>query len=109
MNSWNASYTGTTTSGGLKNGALLYGFSHNGYLYDLSGNTITSGGTYNSPLLELNGNVGSISNFTTPMKTTGFKPSIQVKDLINRIFNQNGFTIESNFLIQNIFNDYIFR
>ena len=94
--SWGATYTGGTTTGGLLNGKILYGFSHNGYIYDKSGNTITTGSNA-SPLLELSGLPGTISYSGTPMRTTGFKPSMQIYDLTRRIFEQNGYTLESDF------------
>lgn len=101
--SWNATYTGGTTSGGLLDGQILYPFSHNGYLYDKSGNTITSGSNA-SPLLELNGASGSISFSGTPMRTTGFRPNIQIKSILNRIFEQNNYQVESNFIDTEYFN-----
>jgi uncharacterized delta-60 repeat protein len=85
--SWTATYTGGTTTGGLFNGKILYGFSHNGYIYDKSGTTVTTGSNA-SPLLELSGLPGTISYSGTPMRTTGFKPSIQIYDLTRRIFEQ---------------------
>jgi hypothetical protein len=100
--SWNATYTGGTTSGGLKDGKILYGFSHNGYIYDKSGTTVTTGSNA-SPLLELSGLPGTISYSGTPMRTTGFKPSIQIYDLTKRIFNQNGYTLESDFFNEEYF------
>jgi cell division septation protein DedD len=100
--SWGASYTGATPTGGLKDGAILYPFSHIGYIYDAVGNVITTGSNA-SPLLELQGSVGSISNNTTPMRTTGFKPSIQIYQVLKRIFNQNGYNIESDFFATEYF------
>ena len=94
--SWDASYSGGTTTGGLKNGSILYPFQHIGYLYDSNGNVITSGSNA-SPVLELNGTVGSISNITTPMRTSAFRPAIQIYDVLERIFTQNSFNVESNF------------
>jgi uncharacterized delta-60 repeat protein len=96
LSSWNATYTGGTTTGGLKDGKILYGFSHNGYIYDKSGTTVTTGSNA-SPLLELSGLEGTISYSGTPMRTTGFKPSIQIYDVTRRIFEQNGYTLESDF------------
>lgn len=101
--SWDAVYTGASASGGLLDGQILYPFSHNGYIYDKSGNTITQGSNA-SPLLELNGAVGSISYSGTPMRTTGFRPSIQIKSILKRIFEQNGYNIESNFFDTEYFN-----
>ena len=100
--SWTATYTGGTTTGGLLNGKILYGFSHNGYIYDKSGTTVTSGSNA-SPLLELSGLEGTISYSGTPMRTTGFKPSIQIYDLTRRIFEQNGYTLESDFFEEEYF------
>jgi hypothetical protein len=100
--SWTATYTGGTTTGGLFNGKILYGFSHNGYIYDKSGTTVTTGSNA-SPLLELSGLPGTISYSGTPMRTTGFKPSIQIYDLTRRIFEQNGYTLESDFFEEEYF------
>jgi cell division septation protein DedD len=100
--SWEASYTGTTTTGGLKNGGILYPFSHIGYIYDSVGNVVTTGSNA-SPLLELAGSVVSISKNTTPMRTTGYKPSIQIYQVLRRIFNQNGYNIESDFFATEYF------
>jgi uncharacterized delta-60 repeat protein len=100
--SWTATYTGGTTTGGLKDGKILYGFSHNGYIYDKSGTTVTTGSNA-SPLLELSGLPGTISYSGTPMRTTGFKPSIQIYDLTRRIFEQNGYTLESDFFQEEYF------
>jgi len=100
--SWTATYTGGTTTGGLKDGKILYGFSHNGYIYDKSGTTVTTGSNA-SPLLELSGLPGTISYSGTPMRTTGFKPSIQIYDLTRRIFEQNGYTLESDFFREEYF------
>ena len=94
--SWDAVYTGTTTTGGLKNGQMLYPFTHIGYLYDTAGKVISSGSTA-SPILELFGTPGSISNVNTPMRTTGFKPAIQIKSVVDRIFSQNGYSVQSDF------------
>jgi len=100
--SWTATYTGGTTTGGLFDGKILYGFSHNGYIYDKSGTTVTTGSNA-SPLLELSGLPGTISYSGTPMRTTGFKPSIQIYDLTRRIFEQNGYTLESDFFEEEYF------
>jgi len=100
--SWEATYTGGTTTGGLKEGQILYGFSHNGYIYNDAGQVVKTGNN-SSPLLELNGSVGSISNNTTPMKTTGFKPSLQIYSLVKRIFQQNGYNVISNFFNEEYF------
>lgn len=72
-------------------------------MYDKSGNTITSGSNA-SPLLELNGASGSISFSGTPMRTTGFRPNIQIKSILNRIFEQNNYQVESNFIDTEYFN-----
>lgn len=100
--SWDATYTGGTTTGGLLSGSILYPFQHIGYLYDSNGNVITSGSNA-SPVLELNGVTGSISNITTPMRTSAFRPSIQIYDMVERIFTQNGYNIESNFFSEEYF------
>jgi hypothetical protein len=102
QDSWGAVYTGTTTSGGLLNGAILYPFAHIGYIYDVNSDVIKTGNN-SSPLLELNGAVGSITNNTTPMKTTGFKPAIQIRQVLERIFQQNGYDVESNFFDEEYF------
>jgi hypothetical protein len=94
--SWTADYSITGTTGGLKNGQILYPFAHIGYIYDNNGEVVKIGNN-SSPLLELAGQVGSISNITTPMRTTGFKPSIQIFSVLQRIFQQNGYNVVSDF------------
>jgi hypothetical protein len=100
--SWEAVYTGSTSTGGLKDGQILYPFAHIGYIYDENGVVVKTGNN-SSPLLELNGAVGSISNNTTPMKTTGFKPSIQIYSVLQRIFQQNGYNVDSEFFATEYF------
>jgi hypothetical protein len=94
--SWNADYSVSGTTGGLKEGQILYPFAHIGYIYDANGVVVKTGNN-SSPLLELAGQVGSISNVTTPMRTTGFKPSIQIYSVLQRIFQQNGYNVVSDF------------
>ena len=101
--SWEADYSVTgVTTGGLKDGQILYPFANIGYIYDENGVVVKTGNN-SSPLLELAGQVGSISNITTPMRTTGFKPSIQIYSLLRRIFQQNGYNVVSNFFSEEYF------
>ena len=100
--SWLADYSVTGTTGGLKDGQILYPFTHIGYIYNEDGVVVKSGNN-SSPLLELAGQVGSISNNTTPMRTTGFKPSIQIYSVLQRIFQQNGYNVESEFFATEYF------
>lgn len=100
--SWIADYSVSGTTGGLKDGQILYPFAHIGYIYDENGEVVKTGNN-SSPLLELAGQVGSISNITTPMRTTGFKPSIQIYSVLQRIFKQNGYNVESEFFATEYF------
>jgi len=100
--SWDATYSVTGTTGGLKDGQILYPFAHIGYIYDSNGEVVKSGNN-SSPLLELAGQVGSISNITTPQRTTGFKPSIQIYSVLQRIFKQNGYNVVSDFFATEYF------
>ena len=100
--SWDATYSVTGTTGGLKDGQILYPFAHIGYIYNEDGVVVKTGNN-SSPLLELNQAVGSISNVTTPMRTTGFKPSIQIYSVLQRIFQQNGYNVESEFFATEYF------
>ena len=100
--SWTADYSVSGTTGGLKDGQILYPFTHIGYIYNEDGVVVKSGNN-SSPLLELAGQVGSISNVTTPMRTTGFKPSIQIYSVLQRIFQQNGYNVESEFFATEYF------
>ena len=100
--SWEGEYSGGTSTGGLKDGQIVYPFAHIGYIYNAQGQVVKVGSNA-SPLLELAGQVGSISNEATPMRTSGFKPSIQIYSVVKRIFNQNGYNIESEFFATEYF------
>ena len=100
--SWEGEYSGGTATGGLKDGQIVYPFANIGYIYNANGEVVKTGSNA-SPLLELAGQVGSISNETTPMRTTGYKPSIQIYSVLKRIFNQNGYNIESEFFATEYF------
>jgi hypothetical protein len=60
------------------------------------GAVITDANT--TPLLQFNGQIPNYFSFSgTPVRQYYFKPSIQVKELYEQIFEQAGYTIESDF------------
>ena len=65
-----------------------------GYRYT-SGNTIDTGA---SPLLSFVGVSGTFTNQATPVRYNYYRAAISAAELYTQIVEQNGYTIESNFL-----------
>jgi hypothetical protein len=69
------------------------------------GAVITDANT--TPLLQFNGQVPNYFSFSgTPVRQYYFKPSIQVKELYEQIFEQAGYAVESDFFNTSYFERY---
>ena len=86
--------TGTTYS--YQNGKTYWSLFNYGYEY----NEDKSLNTDATPILDFQDGLteGYFDYIGTPVKFYYFKPSVQIKELYTRIFNQAGFEINSNFM-----------
>ena len=107
--SWDLRYLSTPnpsgwTANGLLGGKIIYPMIHQGYTYtdDANGNTVIN--TDITPLFDLTQTSGTISDSATPLLMDYLKLGIQVKDLYEKVVNQAGYQIESEF-----FNSVHFR
>jgi len=83
--SWKAT-TGDTA--GLFGGKILYGLTHNGYVYN----------SVDLPTFEFK--LSGTSTFTSianPVPTTYFKPQIRLKEVLDRVFSASTYTVISDF------------
>ena len=110
--SWDLDYLGDTNPptyahNGLLDGKVIYPMLHLGYSYK----KITGGIAINeevTPSFDFSGSLGTFSNVDTPMSIDYFKLAVQVKDIYEKIVNQSGYKIESEFFNSPYFKRYYY-